>query len=107
MLFLKAGADPNATVVGPGSTFEGSRMRAATMVSVDFCFSILGQSQPIQALYLKALMEFIHLSNNDILRDTCHDFGINLSNMSDGDELRQLNLSFLAGVTHVAGRLER
>lgn len=95
-LFLKAGADASALIVGPSSTSATYRSRAATIVYLDFCFDVLDQSPPIQALYLDVLSEFLRLSSDGVLRNAVEEFCTVLGN-KDKEELHW-NLPFLAKV---------
>lgn len=95
-LFLKAGADASALIVGPSSTSATYRSRAATVVYLEFCFDVLDQSPPIQALYLDVLSEFLRLSSDEVLRNATDEFCTVLSN-KDKEELHW-NLPFLAKV---------
>ncbi|KAG6355519.1 hypothetical protein INS49_003481 [Diaporthe citri] len=82
----------------PGSTSASYRSRAATIVYVDFCFDVLDQSPPIQALYLDVLSEFLRLSSDGLLRNAVDEFCTVLGN-KDKEELHW-NLAFLAKVNH-------
>lgn len=98
-LFLKAGADPSALIIGPSSTSASYRSRAATIAYLEFCFDVLDQSPPIQALYLDVLSEFLRLSSDDILRNVTVEFCTVLSNR-DNKELHW-NLLFLVKVKNM------
>lgn len=97
-LFLKAGAAPSALIVGPSSTSASYSSRAALIVYVDFCFDVLDQSPPIQALYLDVLSEFLRLSSDGLLRNAVDEFCTVLGN-KDKEELHW-NLAFFAKVNH-------
>lgn len=102
-LFLKAGADPSALVVGPSSASDAglSRSRAATMAYVEFCFDMLDQASPIQALYLDVLSEFLRLSSDGVLRQVVDEFCVVLGNKPK-EELHW-KLPFLAKVNNMLG----
>lgn len=95
-LFLKAGADPSALILGPNFTSGTYRRRAAAIVYLEFCFNVLDQSPPIQELYLDVLSEFLRLSSNVVLRNVIDEFCTVLSER-DMEELHW-NLPFLAKV---------
>lgn len=98
-LFLKAGADPSAVIVGPSSMSATYRSRAATTVYLDFCFDILDQSPPIQSLYLDVLSNFLRLSSDEVLINVVDEFCTFLSNR-DKKEMHW-NLPFLANVNNM------
>lgn len=95
-LFLKAGASVNTKIISPGPTFDSYRSRAASVVYVEFCFDILDQSPPIQALYLDLLKDFLRLSNSNTVKEICEEFCSTLGNRSN-DEL-YWDLSFFSKV---------
>lgn len=98
-LFLKAGADPSALILGSSRTSTTYRTRAATIVYLDFCFDIIDKSPAIQALYLDVLSEFLRLSSDGVLRNAIDEFCTVLSNQ-DKKEL-YWNLPFLAKVNNI------
>lgn len=97
-LFLKAGADPSAQIVGPSATSATYRSSAATTVYLEFCFDILDKSPSIQALYLEVLAEFLRLSSSEVLNNAIDEFCMALSNR-DRNELHW-DLPFLAEVNN-------
>lgn len=99
-LFLKSGADPGARIMGRASLASRTyKRRAAAIVYLEFCFDVLDQSPPIQALYLDVLSEFLRLSSDGLLRKVINEFCTILSN-SDKEELHW-NLPFLAKVNNM------
>lgn len=86
-LFLKAGADPNAQIMGPS---------AATVAYLEFCFDVLDQSPSIQSLYLDVLVELLRLCSVGVLKKTVDEFCTGLNNRNK-DELHW-TLPFLAEV---------
>lgn len=101
-LFLKAGADPNAKIVGPGSTFDTHRSRPASVVYLELCFDILDQSPRIRTIYIELLTEFLRLSSVGVLKNVVDEFCAVLDSR-DKDELHW-NLPFLAEVKNVLQR---
>lgn len=97
--FLKAGADPSALVEGPRPLGSSSEKRAATIVYLDFCFDVLSQSPPIQALYLDVLSEFLQLSSDEVLKSAAENFCAGLSNKYMGR--LHWELLFFAKVTNI------
>lgn len=98
--FLKADADPSAQIIGPGSTFGGTRCRAVAVMYLELCFKVLKQSQPIQTLYLEVLKEIFRLSDFDTLLEACDEFITVLSHTS-AQELARWDLPSLVRVHEV------
>lgn len=100
-LFLKAGADVSAMIMIPDSASDTctSRIRAATIVYLEFCFDMLDKSPHIQALYLDVLSDFLRLSREGLLRRAVDDFCTLLSNRDKGE--LYWKLPFLAEVNNV------
>ncbi|KAG8158210.1 hypothetical protein KVR01_011971 [Diaporthe batatas] len=73
-LFLKAGADPGALIVGPSPASGTYKSRAAAVVYLEFCFDMLDQSPPTQTLYLDVLSEFLRLSSDVVLGNVTDEF---------------------------------
>lgn len=96
-MFLKAGADPSAPIVGPSSTSADYLSRAATLVYLECCFDFLDQSPLIQELYLEVLSEFLRLSSDGVLRNVVAKFYA-LCSDRDKEELHW-KLPFLARVS--------
>lgn len=99
MLFLKAGADPNAKIWASTSSVM-DRQRAAAVVYLEFCFNILSESQQTQLLFLDVLNELLRLSNDSTLKDVCEEFCTLLGDKPEANQ-RGLNLPFLSRVLNV------
>lgn len=98
-LYLKAGADPSALIVGPSPRSNTCRSRTAATVYLELCFNVLDQAPAIQALYLDVLSEFLQLSSEKVLKDVTDEFCTILSD--EDKEALHWNLPFFAKVNNM------